>query len=354
MSRQKQLWLLGLAFFLTICPSLAQAELNLLDPALNWRSPDPQTTLRWSEKGLTARNNKATIRLINLRPFRLSTAAYPLLKIKLRTNIDGLAYLFWAKAGDKLIPDRNYPFYVRGARTPQTYYLNLAAYDRERSPLGHFYFFPRLGSAEVELTELTALRGNIWQKTLAGWQEFWGPLSRTPDGFDFLVIRSPRLNGRPFIWELNLLLLGLLAIVLALGRKRELWRLFLLFLLILWALVEVNSLRGNWLSVKNDWPFLGKSLDEKRALLNNGDFYAFIKYADRELPPAASFGLATTSLYNRDRAAYYLYPRLELTAPPYLLVFERQLSRATALKYRPWKTFRPGAYILKAKNNAVN
>jgi hypothetical protein len=89
-------------------------------------------------------------------------------------------------------------------------------------------------------------------------------------------------------------------------------------------------------------------LEEKRALINGDDFYAFIKFADRELPPAASFDVLTSHPYYNFRAAYYLHPRDYQPASAYLLVYDGAIDRQALRKYKLWRTFRKGAYIFKS------
>ena len=186
---------------------------------------------------------------------------------------------------------------------------------------------------------------------IAGWQEFFGPLGREPDGFNFLVIRSPRLFGLPFLAYINWWLGLFLAAVILLRSRLDLRWPFLLIIFFLWIFLESSSLLNHWISFQRDRPFFGKSLEEKRELLNNKDFYPFLKFADREIPAGAPFDVLFAGMFNQDRAIYYLYPRPYLNNAPYLLVFDRRIGKDSLKKYKIWKRFRKGAYILKIKNN---
>ena len=192
------------------------------------------------------------------------------------------------------------------------------------------------------------VKSGLWQKAAAGWQEFFGPLSRTQDGMEFLIIRSPRLFGRTFATYLNLFLIIFLLVVLALLKKTDLRRVFLVALLVCWALAELNSLRNTFLSAQREAHFLGQPLETKRALMNGGDYYAFLKFADRALPPGSTFAVSTAGLYYDSRAAYYLYPKSLKTGGRYLLVYDLPFDKKNFRQYKLWKTFRPGVAIYKS------
>jgi hypothetical protein len=322
----RKFWAVFLVIFALAGTALAAAEIDLLTPGPGWTSAV-----------------RGGFQIVNAAALGISTQDYDLLSIKIRSTRSGLAELYWAPRRDQFSIYRNYPFYV--ADRYETNLINLAAYNRDGSVINHFLL---VSEGTLEISELKLIKSNPWQKVLAGWQEFFGPLSRTQDGMEYLVIRSPRLFGSSFMYLSNAFLLVLLLAVLLLRGKKDLRRAFLLILLTCWGLAELNSLRNNFLAVQRDVPYLGKTLETKRAIMNEGDFYAFIKFAGRELPPAASFEIATARPYYDYRAAYYLYPRDYLKGADYLLVYDGRLERRALKKYKLWKTFRPGAYIYKS------
>ncbi|MBI5078641.1 hypothetical protein HZB08_01280, partial [Candidatus Saganbacteria bacterium] len=175
------------------------------------------------------------------------------------------------------------------------------------------------------------------------------PRGREPDGFNFLVIRSPRLFGRPFLSYLNAFLIVILAGVVLLRSRINLRRPLLFILLSLWVTLELSSLINNWISFQRDRRFWGKSPEEKRIMINPKDFYPFLKFADQQLPPKADLDISASGLYARSYADYYLYPRILKSGAPYFLVFDLKPSPPLLKKYAPWKKFREGAYILKLK-----
>ncbi len=321
---------LGAAIFAVFCLAgavLAASELNLAGPAPHW----------------AAAVRAGSTRFINTAPLNVSLKDFALLAVSVRTSSSGVAELYWAPARDKFSPLRNYPFYVDGRGRENL--INLAAYTRDGETTVNHFFIVVPGSAEI--AGLKLVKGGPWQLAAAGWQEFFGPLSRTADGLEFLVIRSPRLFGRPFLSLLNALLFACLLIVLLLRGKWDLRRAFLVLLLAGWGLVELNSLRNNWLAVQRDARYLGRPLEVKQAMMNEGDFYAFLKFAERELPAGSVFDVATSHLDYNFRAAYYLYPDKYLAGGPYLLVYDLPLDKKTLGRYRLWKVFRPGAALCK-------
>ena len=324
----RKLWAAIFAVFCLAGAACAAGELNLLNPAPHW--------------GATTR--AGTTRIINAVPLNVSLKDFDLLAVRLRTSGPTVVELYWAPARDKFSRLRNYPFYADGRG--QENFINLAAYTRDgAATLNHFLLAVQ---GTVEITELKLVKSNLWQKTAAGWQEFFGPLSRLADGMEYIIIRSPRLFGRSFIWLVNCLLFLLLPAVLLLRGRRDLRRVFLILLLAAWGLLELNSLRNNWLTAQRDARYLGRPLEVKRAMMNEGDFYAFLKFAERELPAGATFDTLLAGFDYSFRAAYYLYPKNYEAGGRYLLVYDRPFDRQHFGRYKLWKTFRPGAAIYKS------
>ena len=316
---------LAILLFSGVCS--AARELDLLRPELRWQ------TVRQAGQS----------RFVNAVPLNVTAHDYDLVAVRIRSAQAGVAELFWAPSRNSFSTGRNYPFYVNNGAEENL--IDLAAYDHDGFPINHLLL---MAAGTAEITELKLIKGSPWQKAAAGWQEFFGPLSRTQDGMEFLVIRSPRLFGRTFAFWLNSFLFIFLLAVLALIKKKDLRRAFLVMLLVGWALAELNGLRNNFLAVQRDAHFLGRPLEVKRAMMNEGDLYAFLKFAERELPAGASFDVASSGPYYNDRAAYYLYPKTRATGGRYLLVYDLPFDQKAFPRYRLWKTFRPGAAIYRS------
>lgn len=300
--------------------------------------------LLFSGVALAASEIKLSTRIVNSIPLNADLKDCDLLAIRVKAAKPGVAELFWAPSRNSFSFRRNYPVYVNDQAKPNL--VNLAAYTRDgMTTVNHLLL---IAEGPAEITEIKFIRGGLWQKMAAGWQEFFGPLSRTQDGMEYIIIRSPRLFGRPFLSLVNALLFVLLLVVLLLRKKKDLRRAFLAALLVCWGLVELNSLRNNWLAVRRDARYLGQPLEVKRAMINEGDFYAFLKFAERELPVPSSFDVLTYGLDHNFRAAYYLYPRSYGAGGRYLLVYDRPFDKLALKQYKLWKLFRPGAAIYKS------
>jgi hypothetical protein len=335
---------LFLAFLLvTGGVSFAESEINLLNPSLHWNASNSQAKLLLHDNYLRAEPKSGELKLINLTPLGLTTSDYDLLAIRIRSPQTGVAELFWAPRRDRFSIHRNYPFYVNN--NYRTNLINLAAYNRDGSIINHFLL---RGTGTFEISEIKLIKGNLCEKSVAAWQEFFGPLSRTQDTFAFMLICSPRLFGKTFVYFINIFLAVFLLMALMARGKKDLSRVFLLALLVVWSLAELNTLRNNFIVVQRDSGYLGKTLEAKRALINGGDLYAFIKFADRALPAGAAFDVLTSGPSYNYRAAYYLYPRAYETGAAYLLVYDARFAQKTFKHYKLWKTFRQGAYIYKS------
>jgi hypothetical protein len=334
----------------TLCSqTLAQNEISLLHSKYLWRSPNPGTKIEFSPSSLTVSSTSSSTGIYNLLPINISSKKYNLLVVKMKTSKDGIGEVSWASENLRFHPLQSYPFYLRKPGQWYTYYLNLSSYHRGSAPINHLLFFPFQGPGTAEIKEIKFIKGTLGEKALAAWQEFWGPRGREPDGFNFLVIRSPRLFGGPFLRYLNYFLLIVLAITFLLKPYLDLRRPFLILLLTFWLFLELSSWVNNWIAFRRDLIFLGKTLEEKRTLINPKDYYPFLKFADQHLPPSSSFEVDTKLPYGKAKAAYYLYPRSLTANAPYLLIFDQEINRNYLKNFYLWKTFRKGAYLLKAK-----
>jgi hypothetical protein len=310
-----------------LAAAAAGAQLDLLRSDFGWRS-----TLN-------------PPRLVNTKPLRLSTREYPILIIESKQAGGKLGEVAW-RAGDEPFSFRNSrPFPLQGGNKTARYLLNLSVYNRSGKNIDQLVVFPAGSAGTAEIISLTASSGSLPELVTAAWQEFWGPPGHEPDPFDFMVIRSPRLFGRPFNLYLNLFLALFLLYAWRSGKRRE----FFGVLLAVWLLLEANSLRNNWLAVRADAKYLGKTLEQKRALINVPDYYPFLMFADKVLPPGAGFMIVTPVLYGGALANYYLYPRPYEENAPYLLLFRQPLSQELKDKYFVWKTYQRGACILKIR-----
>ena len=339
--------ILSAAFFICVLVGVACArdEINLLDSSHLWGSPASKTKIKFTASQLFIVADSSAPGIYNRVALGISTADYDLLMIKMKTSAGGIGEVSWTAKESRFSPFKNYPFYLRPPGRYYTYYLNLAGYNLKRQKIDHLLFFPMPGPGTAEIKEFKLIRGTPWEKALAGWQEFFGPRGREPDGFNFLVIRSPRLFGKPFLLYINLALFSFLLIVFLLQSKLNLRLPFIAALFACWLLLEASTLLNQGIALQRDRRFLGKTLEEKRALINTKDFYPFLKFADRELSAGAGYSIKVSGFENDKRTAYYLHPRAYSSA--YLLIFDAKIDKVLLKRYSVWKKFREGAYILK-------
>jgi hypothetical protein len=323
--------------------SLAQ-ELDLLDPAHRWRSPNRATRIIFKDSKLKVSSARSSTGIYNRRPLKLLAKDIDLLEIRMKASRGGLGEISWRSSKEPFAELRSHSFYLGSANKSHTYYFDLKPYLRGQG-IDHVLFFPFIQEGEAELTAFKFIKGDPWQKAMAGWQEFWGPTGRSFTGTSFFILKSPRLFGRSIFFYLNWLV-GL-SLAVSLMSKRPRWT--ILLILALWIMLEASSAVNNWTFFKGDLRFWGKSLEEKRALQNEKDFYQFIKFAEANIPASAGFDVLANPKYHysRQRAAYYLYPRPRQEKANYLLVFDQTPDAKTMRDYRIAARFRKGAYLLK-------
>ncbi|MBN3033538.1 MAG: hypothetical protein JW873_05525 [Candidatus Saganbacteria bacterium] len=287
--------------------------------------------------------------------------------LKIRSDWGGAARLFWATNFD---PQMNEPksvwFFIKKSAWAREYVFNLRAQNPYWTGfVRQLLVFPERGPAGFSVEGGEAVTGGLTSNLLSGWQEFWGPRGRLVIGSTINTIQSVNLFGRPvnlyLYWLIFLATAGFLAyqIYLAAGRKKKisppaLWLMAGRFaagaVLLCWLFLEASSLYTNYLQARADWKYAGKNYRDKLVLANTGDFYPFIEFCRANIPAGAKFDQRIPPIYNDIKARYYLYPREAATAEAeYLVVYDRPVEPALAGKYRPWKTFRPQALIMRSK-----
>jgi hypothetical protein len=338
-----------LAFILITTLSLQSSalEIDLLDPSHSWRSPNRDTQISFADSKLIISSVHSSIGIYNQKPLNLSAKDFNLLIIRMKASKGGIGEISWRSGKEPFAPERNFSFYLKSPDKYHTYYLNLKPYLKEKN-IGQVLFFPFNKEGKAELTGFKFIKGTLWQKALAGWQEFWGPIGRNYTGKSFFVLKSPMLFGKSIFFYLNWLIAVSLLVSLLFKRPRF----TITSILVLWILLEASSAVNNWIFFKDDLRFWEKNLEEKRAIQNAKDFYQFMKFAEKKIPPDSDFDLVAAPKYpySRERAGYYLYPRKLKEKAAYLLIFDLEPGKDILEKYKLIGKFRKGAYILKSKN----
>lgn len=286
--------------------------------------------------------------------------------LKIKSNKSGTARLFWATNFD---PQMNEPksiwFFLNRSNDFKEYVFNA----RSQNPnwagfVGQLLVFPENGPEGIEIGSAKAITGNFTTNIRSGWREFWSPRGRLVIGSTINTIQSSNLFGRSIYvyiyWLIGLLITGYLAYQLYLISKEKkkhpfsaVWLKtgkFAFFLIVVfWLLLEASSLVNNWLALKSDWKYFGKTYREKLVLGNTGDFYPFIEFCEANIPQNAKFDVRIPPFYNDIKAKYYLYPREFTTVEAeFLVVYNQPVEPVTLSRYRIFKTFRDKAFIMKA------
>jgi hypothetical protein len=337
------------AFILIAIFSLQSSarEVDLLNPAYGWRSPNRETKIIFADSKLTISSARSSTGIYNQKPLNLSVKDFDLLMIRMKASKTGIGEISWRSGKELFAPQRNFSFYLKSPDKYHTYYLNLKPYLKAKN-IGQVLFFPFNKEGKAKLTDFKFIKGTPRQNALAGWQEFWGPTGRGYTGKSFYILKSPMLFGRPIFFYLN----WLIAISLLVSFLFKRPRLTLTFILVLWILLEASSAVNNWIFFEDDLRFWGKNPEEKRTMQNVKDFYPFMKFAQVKISPDSEFDLlaAPQYPYSRERAKYYLYPRKLKAKAAYLVIFDLEPGKDVLEKYKLIGNFRKGAYILKSKN----
>lgn len=286
----------------------------------------------------------------------IDSAEYDTLILRVRAEQSGTARIFWANHYDpQFNHPKSIPFFLR--KGTHDYIFNIASQNPNwigwvKGVLVFPEFDPRL----VEVKGAEIITGNFLTNIRSGWQEFWGPRGRLVIGSTINTIQSTNFFGRPIYsyiyWLLGLIAIGYAAYLLYTQQYnwQRVGQIVFFALVICWLLLELSAFYSNWLMFKNDLKYFGKSTQEKLVLANTGDFYPFIDFCRANLPIDAKFDIRIPPIYNDIKAVYYLFPRKLSTAESnYLVVYDQAVEPALYNKYIAWKSFRPGAQIMKVK-----
>jgi len=275
---------------------------------------------------------------------------------RMRADREGTARLRWISSADPRVDDaKSLWFFFHKSDAPREYVFNV----RSQNPLWRglvpgIMIWPDDGPLGVEVESGRAVARGLLSDIRSGWQEFWGPNGRLVVGSTINTIKSSNLFGRPiFVY-----LYGLIGLVIAgslawssrakSGAAPPPGRIAVGTILFLWLLLEVSSYHNDWLQVVEDWRFFGRSREETLIAANTPDFYPFIEFCEKNIPPGAGFSMRIPA-YNDIKARYYLYPRRVETDAEYLVVYQNVLEPPLAKRYVAFKSFRGDAYILKRK-----
>ncbi|MFA5839263.1 MAG: hypothetical protein WC890_01240 [Candidatus Margulisiibacteriota bacterium] len=278
--------------------------------------------------------------------------------ISLSAKENGTARIFWVNNYD---PQFNQikSLWFKIKKGDHTYSFNIAS--QNQGWIGWtkgFILFPEMDPAAISLPQAKLVSGNLLTNIQSGWQEFFGPYGRNIVGYTINTMPSPTLFGRSIYvyiyWLIGLSLLLFFAnyfILLIKAKKKKpaygaLIKKLLLVITCFWLILEASTLISNWNNLQSDLPLIGKDIETKRAMVNQGDFYAFIQFCEQKLPVAVSFDHRFGKIYDDIKAVYYLYPHEYQKGAEYLLVYDAPAEKEINLYYQPFAKMRENAYIL--------
>jgi len=291
----------------------------------------------------------------------IDSEEYNTIILKMEAKKSGTARIFWANHYD---PQFNQPksiwFSVKAGE--HNYIFNLPS--QNPNWLGWTKGFLVYPETEIKIKQAKVIKGGLLTNTQSGWQEFWGPRGRSVVGSTINTIQSSNLYGRSIFiyiyWIIGLILVGIILFEIknyfVLKEKPPVNILFInvgkkLFIIaiIFWFILEASTLTNNWREARKDLRLFGKSLNEKRALVNTKDFYPYIQFCKTQLPQNTQFDFRIGGMYNDIKAKYYLYPREYQKNAQFMLIYDHKMEPELLKDYTLWKNFRPGAIILKRK-----
>jgi putative flippase GtrA len=345
-------------------------EINL-DQAYAWKALNPQTNITYTDGLLKIVSGGGFAGVYNQKMAAARLEDNSLLVFEMKTSSGGIGALFWANYLDQqFMPQRSYQFYLGKPNSWQRYYIDLGSHEKDLTRIDFVLINPLAGSGEAEVRDIKIIKGTVTDKLIAGWQEFLGVKGREVVGYTINTMPSVRLFGREIFiyiyWLVGLLAVALLAVELwPLWRRpekkktkgkekskfepafnRALKKLFI-FVIAVWFVLELSSLYTDWLNLRNDLPLFGQELEQKRAMVNTGDFYPFIRFCEEKLPAGAAYDMRIPAMYNDVKAIYYLYPHENTTEADYLVVYDKEVEPDVRRVYEPFAVFRPNAFIMK-------
>ena len=373
------LLVLGLGASLALASASAGDEINLMDQAYTWTPIGPQISVKLTDGVLKIAADRGPVGVFNQKMAGALLEENSLLTFELKTSAGKIGTVFWSNYLDqRFMPQRSFQFYLGRSNTWRRYYIDLNSHEKELTRIDYVLLNPLVGSGEAQVRGLKIVKATATEKLLAGWQEFLGVKGREVVGYTINTMPSPMLFGREIFiyiyWLVALASVVLLALELwpawrqpekpkAKGKEKKgtappVWSKYepafnravkkiVILVIALWAALELSSLYTDWLNLRSDLPLVGQGLEQKRTLVNTGDFYPFIRFCEEKLPAGAAFDMRIPPLYNDAKAIYYLIPHANVKDADYLIVYDQEVEPAVRRAYEPFAVFRTNALIMK-------
>ena len=330
----------------------------------DWKIASPDTMVSMAPSGMIIDSQNVFPVVMSPTYLGVILDDYDLLIIKMTASKGGTANIFWADyQNPNFDRQRIFAFYLGSPGRQKTYYIDLSSQDKgwlRRADALLINPFPGPGSCEIGSVSIE--RSNLITKAIAGWQEFWGPRGRMIIGSTINTMQSPNIFGTSVYYYVYWLLA--IFFVLALiyssyrwfigGTSGNLWSVVknalfrtLVLAFAFWCLLEASNLVTQINNAKDDFYLFGKSLDEKRQLINNPDFYDFICFCQKAIPNDEPFDLVAPFIYDDIKFRYYLYPHPSVKGSKYVVVFNGTPDADLIKTSKLFAKYKDNAYILE-------
>jgi len=294
----------------------------------------------------------------------INASRQKVLELKMRSNKSYMTgRLFFRRIGDAGFNYSNSFEFQTGLNNMYHKYL----IDLSRNPnwfgtVSQIMISPINGAGSVDIESVKFIEPNIWLAASAFWRDFF--TFEVPQVRMANFIYGQKMNGISVYRYVYCLIIIILLLVISLQYikykdikviSRSLPAMILLTCLSFWMILDFRTLFDQARAVTLDaQTFYGKSLEEKRALTNLGDFYGFLTFADSKLPKNSSFNILNPSYYYfNEKAVYYLYPRRFDAKAAYVLAYNPDGSQDNAVNAlvknncRVFSKYKDGEFILK-------
>ena len=306
----------------------------------------------------------------------IDAAEYDTFVANIKAPKSGTGRLFWSNTYDpQFNTQKSLWFYIRSGEHDYTFNIP----SQNPNWIGYtqgFLVYPEIGPDQSEIREARVIKGDVFANIRSGWQEFWGPRGREVIGLTVNTIQENYIFGKPINYYIYWLLAFIFFIILGkaffgqisqLKAKPNFLALFMhsgasLFWITIgfWLILELSSsvnYAHRFVDTFRD--YVGKTHEQKLALTIGQNFFNFLGFCQKKLPPKARVALIWNeklygflSLWGR----YYLYP-IQLPENPapteeteFILAFQPESDpRLTYRNYALFAKYKENEYILAKK-----
>lgn len=309
---------------------------------LGWQNASPDTQITMSG-GLVARSAKNFIILAS--PQLMCFAEdNDMLALQLVASNPGQGVIYFTTSYDQQF-DRNKTILFQISPGEKTYYINArAANPLWAGRIIQIIVNPGQSSA-VKINWVRLVKGDLFSYAASGMQEFSGPQGRTDVASTINNIPASSFIGKPVnLYAYYIIIIfSFSAFMFFLYRRKKIdksWpetgKATLALALILWGLLEINSLFNFMSWAKNDFGmFFGKSFGEKHAQINlpSPAVYNIYQRLIALSPVNSTYNFISDDSYAFSKNAYYLFPRLQSEKEPDFLVLYNTKQTLNLSKY---------------------